>query len=95
MIHPEICNAEIYKSKREPRKYDGKMKYSFDGDTGGVPKQLLVGDRDATASTNMALLVGTSNANPFSSFQSLLAGFGYKSLLLNPTFIITFYRPEA
>jgi hypothetical protein len=24
-----ICNVEIYKSKREPREYDGKMKYSF------------------------------------------------------------------
>ncbi len=25
----KICNAEIYRSKREPREYDGKMKYSF------------------------------------------------------------------
>jgi len=31
-VEPEIkkiCNVEIYKSKREPREYDGKMKYSF------------------------------------------------------------------
>ena len=25
----EICNVKIFKSKREPREYDGKMKYSF------------------------------------------------------------------
>ena len=25
----EICNREIYKSKRDPREYDGKMKFSF------------------------------------------------------------------
>lgn len=25
----KICNVEIYKSKREPREFDGKMKYSF------------------------------------------------------------------
>ena len=25
----EICNVEIYKSNREQREYDGKMKYSF------------------------------------------------------------------
>ena len=25
----EICNVKIFKSKREPREYDAKMKYSF------------------------------------------------------------------
>ena len=25
----QICNVEIYKSKREPREHDGKMKYSY------------------------------------------------------------------
>jgi hypothetical protein len=29
MILNVICNVKIFKSKREPREYDGKMKYSF------------------------------------------------------------------
>ena len=57
------------------------------GNTGGVPEQLIIADSGTTASANMALLIGTyynSNTNPYSSFQSVLAGVGYKSLLFNP-----------
>ena len=57
------------------------------GNTGGVPEQLIISDSGTTASTNMALLVGTyynSNTNPYSSFQSIMAGVGSKPLLLNP-----------
>ncbi len=45
------------------------------GNTGGVPEELIIADSGTTASTNMALLVGTyynNNTNPYSSFQSLL-----------------------
>ncbi len=58
------------------------------GNTSGVPEQLILawGDSGTTASSNMALLVVTyyyANTNPYSSFQSSLAGVGCKSLLWN------------
>jgi hypothetical protein len=39
------------------------------GNTGGVPEHFKLGDSGTTASTNMALLVGTcynTNTNPYS-----------------------------
>jgi hypothetical protein len=63
-----VCSFGVGSQYVSPFYNGSSMTLWGNGNTGGVPEQLILGDSGSTASTNMALLVGTfynGNTNPY------------------------------